>query len=129
MKLQLKYGIPFTEVTFMNNDKEVVSQNVVIDTGSASTIISTETALQLDLESQLTDILQRVRGVGGYEFVYEKTVNCIEINNTKVKNLNIQIGAMNYGFEIDAILGMDFLKAGKLIIDCDRLEIIPTGKG
>lgn len=80
MKFQLKYGIPFTEITFINNDKKVVAKNVVIDTGSASTIISTETALQLDLESQLADTLQRVRGVGGYEFVYEKDIHCIEID-------------------------------------------------
>jgi hypothetical protein len=39
MKLQLKYGIPFTEVTFINNDKKIVTQNVVIDTGSASKMI------------------------------------------------------------------------------------------
>lgn len=123
MKFQLKYGIPFTEITFINNDKKVVAKNVVIDTGSASTIISTETALQLDLESQLTDTLQRVRGVGGYEFVYEKDIHCIEIDNIKVENLKIQVGAMNYGFEINAILGMDFLKTGKLIVDCDKLEI------
>lgn len=123
MKFQLKYGIPFTEITFINNDKKIIAKNVVIDTGSASTIISTETALQLDLESQLTDMLQRVRGVGGYEFVYEKDIHCIEIDNVKVENLKIQVGAMNYGFEINAILGMDFLKIGKLIVDCDKQEI------
>ena len=123
MNFQLKYGIPFTEITFINNDKKVVAKNVVIDTGSASTIISTETALQSDLESQLTDTLQRVRGVGGYEFVYEKDIHCIKIGNVTVENLKIQVGAMNYGFEINAILGMDFLKIGKLIVDCDKLEI------
>lgn len=73
MKFRLKYGIPFTEITFINNDKTVVAKNVVIDTGSASTIISTETALQLDLESQLTDTLQRVRGVG-YGARHSKTL-------------------------------------------------------
>ena len=30
---------------------------------------------------------------------------------------------MNYGFEIDAILGTNFLTSAKLIIDMDRMVI------
>ena len=123
MKLHLKYGIPFTEITLGNNNKEVLLKNVLVDTGSASTIISTEIALQLDLEANLTDELQRVRGAGGYEFVYEKVIDIIKIGNSHIEGLRIQVGAMDYGFEINAILGMDFLSQGKLTIDCGKLEL------
>lgn len=123
MKLKLKYGIPFAKVTLIHNGKHIELENVVIDTGSASTIISAEVAIEMDLESKLEDTLHRVRGVGGTEFVYEKIIDGIEVDGIAVENFKIQVGAMNYGFDISAILGMNFLKAGKMIVDCDKLEV------
>jgi hypothetical protein len=32
----------------------------------------------------------------------------------------VQIGTMNYGFQINGILGMDFLKRSKAMIDIDE---------
>ena len=123
MKLELRHGIPFTEVILRNNGKEIASRNVVVDTGSASTIISAEIAVQLDMESGLNDSLNRVRGVGGTEFVYEKVIGCIEIGGITLENFKLQVGAMNYGFEIDALLGMDFLQACQLLVDCYKMEV------
>lgn len=71
----------------------------------------------------MNDTLHRIRGVGGTEFVYEKVIDSIQLGNVEVCNFKIQIGAMNYGFGINAILGMNFLKAGELLIDCGKLEI------
>ena len=123
MKFELKYGIPFVNAVFKHGDKESVLENVVIDTGSGGTLLPTEIAFELGLEAELEDSLQRIRGVGGTEFVYEKIIDSIQLGNVTVKNFKIQIGAMNYGFGIKAILGMNFLKAGELIIDCGKLEI------
>jgi predicted aspartyl protease len=123
MNFELKYGIPFVSAIFKHGDKEVLLKNVVIDTGSGGTILPTETAFELGLESELNDTLQRIRGIGGTEFVYEKTIDFIKLGEITVKNFKIQIGAMNYGFGINAILGMNFLKAGEFLIDCGKLVI------
>lgn len=123
MNFELKYGIPFISVVLKHGDKEIVLKNVVIDTGSGGTILPTETAFELGLEAELEDSLQRIRGVGGTEFVYEKVIDSIQLGDVTVQNFKIQIGAMNYGFGINAILGMNFLKAGELLIDCGKLEI------
>ena len=123
MRFELKYGIPFVSAIFKHGDKEIILENVVIDTGSGGTILPTETAFELGLEAELNDTLHRIRGVGGTEFVYEKAIDSIQLGNVEVYNFQIQIGAMNYGFGIDAILGMNFLKSGKLLIDCGKLEI------
>lgn len=79
MKLNIEHGIPFIEVIFKNNDKEVKVSNILIDTGAASTIISTDVALEIGLGPSPTDIIHRVRGVGGYEYVYEKIMENLNL--------------------------------------------------
>lgn len=39
MNLEIKYGLPFTVVVFSHRDKTLTIDNILIDTGSASTII------------------------------------------------------------------------------------------
>jgi hypothetical protein len=41
----------------------------------------------------------------------------------QVKAFTIQIGAMDYGFHIQGILGMDFLLQAGTVIDLKDLEI------
>jgi len=38
-------------------------------------------------------------------------------------NFELDIGEMDYGFQIGGILGMDFLRAARAVIDLDRLAI------
>ena len=123
MKLHIKDGLPFTEIILMHNGKEVLIENVLIDTGSASTIISTDVAILLDLGPNPDDELIRVRGVGGAEYVYEKCIDGIALGSVTVNNFRIDVGAMDYGFDINAIVGMDFLLKAKAIINIDRMII------
>jgi len=47
MKLYFDYGLPFAEIELINDDKKTKLSKVLIDTGSATTIISTETAIEI----------------------------------------------------------------------------------
>ncbi len=38
-------------------------------------------------------------------------------------DFQVEIGAMDYGFEMDGIIGLDFLLRAKMKIDLDRLEV------
>jgi hypothetical protein len=38
--------------------------------------------------------------VGGTEYVYEKRIDAIELDQSVASEIKIQIGAMDYGFEI-----------------------------
>nr|WP_279233113.1 retropepsin-like aspartic protease [Marinisporobacter balticus] len=107
----------------MHNNKKVTLKNVLIDTGSASTIISSDVAIDLDLGPSPEDELFRIRGVGGSEYVYEKHIDKIQLETVIVSNLKLDVGAMDYGFDIDAILGMDFLKKAKVVIDIDKMML------
>jgi len=45
MKLYFDYGLPFAEIELINGDKKIKLSKVLIDTGSATTIISTRMTL------------------------------------------------------------------------------------
>ena len=125
MKLYFNYGLPFAEIEFINGGRNVKLSKVLIDTGSATTIISTETAISLGLGPEPDDELNLVRGVGGVESVYEKYVDTIVLDTTLLNNMRIDVGAMQYGFEFDAIVGMDILEKAKALIDFREMTLIP----
>lgn len=69
------------------------------------------------------DEIRRIRGVGGTEFVFMKRVDRVTVGELAVKDFLIEVGAMDYGFEMDGIIGMNFLIAVGAVLDLSRLEI------
>ena len=69
------------------------------------------------------DPLHEVFGIGGSEYVFEKRVDRLAAFGTGIDRFSVEVGAMEYGFEIDAILGMDFLRAVGAIVDLQAMEI------
>jgi len=51
-------------------------------------------------------------------------MDLITIAQCEIPKFTIQIGAMNYGFNINGILGMDFLKRSRATIDIDENIIL-----
>ena len=127
MNIELRDGLPFVKLDLTHKDKTLNVKNVLVDTGSASTIISTDIAINLELGPSPDDELFRIRGVGGSEYVYEKNIEKIKLETATIINLKVDLGAMDYGFEIDAIIGMNFLISAKLIIDLDKMIIYGIG--
>lgn len=123
INLELKYGIPFVTVKLINNGNEISVKNVLIDTGAGSSIISSDIAIEIGLVPGPNDVINRVRGVGGYEYVYEKLIDAIKIGDKEVSHFVIEVGEMDYGFDIDGILGTDFLIASKANVDMDKLTL------
>jgi hypothetical protein len=50
------------------------------------------------------------------------------VGELQVSDFQIEVGSMDYGFDIDGIIGMDFLIQVEAIIDLARLEIVPVSK-
>lgn len=98
--------------------------NILIDTGSASTIIAAEIAIELGLGPEPLDVIRKIRGVGGTEYVYEKNIGRIQLGTKKLTQFRIQIGDMDYGFDIDGILGMDYLMRAKVIVDLENMMLV-----
>lgn len=121
MNLKLKYGLPYAAVVLTHKGKSRNFENFLIDTGSASTIIAAEIAVELGLGPEPLDAIRKIRGVGGTEYVYEKYIDRIQLGTKKLTKFKIQVGDMDYGFDMDGILGMDYLMKSKVVIDLENM--------
>jgi len=123
MQLRLKDSLPFVTLTVGYNGEAINIPDVLVDTGSAGTILAADNLAEIGIEPAPSDILHTIRGVGGIEVVYLREVDYLEIGGFKVADFEIEVGGMDYGFEIKGILGMDFLKASGAIIDLHVMQI------
>ena len=127
MNIRLQDGLPFVTVTLGHRGEELSFDNVLLDTGSAGTIFSTDKVALMGVQYEPEDMVHRIRGVGGTEFVFTKRVDRIQLGNLDVKScFEVEIGAMDYGYEMDRIIGVDFLMQVGAIIDLANLEIRTT---
>ena len=128
MRLTLKDDLPFVRITASYHDAEIDIPDVLLDTGSATTILSADQVAQIGIVPEPTDTLYTIRGVGGIETVFTRRIAQIRIGQQQVCDFEIEVGGMDYGFEIQGILGMDFLlQAGAIIDLCDLLLRFSTG--
>ncbi len=123
MRFSLKYGLPFIEITTAWRGTAMDIPNVLIDTGSATTILSADLVDSIGIIPENEDIPHIISGVGGSEVVYNRRVDYVKVRDYSLKDFEVEIGGMDYGFEINGILGMDFMKRASALIDLRKLTI------
>jgi predicted aspartyl protease len=123
MQLTLKYGLPFIAATLTYREKKVEVSHVLVDTGSARTTFAADAVAQVGLIPEPEDTLLTVRGVGGAEVVFTRMVDRVRVGCQAVEEFEVEIGGMDYGFEINGILGMDFLRRTGAIINLHKLQL------
>ena len=65
MQLQLKDNLPFITLIVGYQEKTAEISDVLLDTGSASTILAADSLIQVGIEPSPEDTLHTIRGVGG----------------------------------------------------------------
>lgn len=123
MQLQLKNDLPMITAVVAFRGVAAEIANVLIDTGSATSIFNADQLARIALTPAPDDALYTIRGVGGSEVVFSRRVDYVQVGEHKLNNFQIEIGGMDYGFDISGILGMDFLTQSGAIIDFDQLAI------
>lgn len=123
VKLDLKYGLPFCKVMLVNKGKTISLDHILLDTGSGGTIFKMNKVDEIDITIEENDTIESISGVGGSEFVYKKNIDCLNIGNLEAEDFQIEVGVMDYGFEINGIIGMDLLKKIGAIINLDTMEL------
>jgi len=83
----------------------------------------TDLAESIGIVAEENDMIYRISGVGGSEFVYSKTVDSVRIGDMQTEHFALEIGAMNYGFDLDGIIGLDLLQQLRVIINIDELTL------
>lgn len=128
MQLSLKDDLPFISVTLSFGGETTEIRDILVDTGSASTIMAADAVSGIHLTPQPTDELRIIRGVGGAEIVFSRVVDFLGVGEKGVPAFEIEVGGMDYGFAINGILGMDFLIRTGAIINLQDQQIEFAGQ-
>ncbi|HEY53005.1 MAG TPA: hypothetical protein G4N94_06075 [Caldilineae bacterium] len=123
MRLQIVHRLPFVGLSIEYGGRKLFIPRVLVDTGSASTVLSADVLDAVHIRPRSDDLLRRIRGVGGGEIVFTREVDSIQVGEMVMHNYRIDVGGMDYGFEINGILGMDFLSVTKAVIDLAAMEL------
>lgn len=123
MQLLLEHDLPFVtiEVVYRNTVLEV--PRVIVDTGSATTLLSVDFIEQIGIAPEPGDPLRNVYGVGGIESVFMRTLDSLRVGDSLMKDFRVDVGGMDYARGINGILGMNFLLGAQAVIDLRELTI------
>ena len=123
MQLTSRHDLAFVTATLTFAGRSVEISDVLVDTGAASTIINADVAADAGVYVSPSDTLRRLRGVGGHEHVFTRRVDGFAIGARALDNFELEISEMDYGFQLGGILGMDFLRAARAVIDLGQLTL------
>lgn len=123
MKIRLGHGLAYVEATLSFRGRNLRVGDVILDTGSAGTIFSVDRLLERGIVPEGGDALQRIRGIGGTEFVFMKRLDHLSVGELEVPSFEVEVGAMAYGFPGEGVLGLDFLLQSGALIDLRQLEL------
>lgn len=123
MQIEIAGGLPLVELRLGHAGRAVMIPRVLVDTGSGSTVLSSARAKEIGLVIDPQDPIRTLRGVGGMEVVFVKRVDYIQVDRRKFKNFEVELSPLNYGLEINGILGLDFLTATRAIVDLKHMQL------
>jgi predicted aspartyl protease len=123
MQLTLRDGLLLVPVTVAYWGRQIQIPDLVVDTGSATTMISTDAVAQVGIIPEPQDTLHFVRGIGGTEVVFSRRVDRLQIGPRAVERFEIEVGGMDAAFDINGILGLDFLLQTGAILDLGALQL------
>ena len=125
MKIRLEHGLAYGEVVLTFRGRSLCLRDTILDTGSASTIFSADRLLEIGVVPEPVDALHRLRGIGGTEYAFAKRLDFLAVDDVQVADFEIEVGAMDYGFPVEGILGLDYLLRIGALIDLRSLELRP----
>jgi hypothetical protein len=123
MKIRLEHGLAYVEGVLTFRGRSLRLGDTILDTGSSSTIFSADRLLEIGVVPEPADALHRLRGVGGTEYAFTKRLDLLAVGEMKALDFEIEVGAMDYGFPADGILGLDYLLRIGALVDLRRLEL------
>jgi predicted aspartyl protease len=123
-RLTLRGELAFVTATVTHTGATITVPDVLVDTGAASSVLNADIAADAGVFAGHEDRLRVLRGVGGREYVFVRRVNRFAIGIYGLDDFELEIGEMDYGFDLGGILGMDFLRASGAIIDLHNLTLV-----
>ena len=126
MEMQIRSGLLFVTARFYHGDKSMEIDDMLVDTGSGGTLFAVDKVAEIGIAPDPADPIRRITGVGGAEYVFEKRIDKITVGDLVVEEFIVEIGALEYGFAMNGIIGLNFLRKTKAIIDLGDMSLLPT---
>ncbi len=123
MKLDFVNHLLEVEMTISYKGKKLTIDKLVIDTGAAHTLISSDIVDEIGIYFENGDPLVSSYGIGGEEYSFRKPVDFIKLGNYQILDMKLDFGNLD-DWGINGLIGLDILMRGKFIIDLEKLELI-----
>lgn len=81
MNFTIANGLPIIPINVCYKGSTLTLNNVLIDTGSAGTILKADLLREIGVIPETNDYICSIRGIGGSEVVFFKTMDYIQIEN------------------------------------------------
>jgi hypothetical protein len=65
LRIRLEDGLPFVTALLSYQGQRIELQKVLLDTGSAGTVLSADALMTIGLVYEADDVVHRIRGIGG----------------------------------------------------------------
>ncbi|MGO4540504.1 retropepsin-like aspartic protease [Paenibacillus sp. 2TAB19] len=127
MQIEYIHNLLQTSMTICYKGRSLTVDNLVIDTGAAHSLLSSDIVSEIGIHFENGDTLVRSFGIGGDEYSFQKQIDEIQLGNFNMKDIRIDFGVfhddINY---INGLIGLDILKGGNMVIDLMRMEMYPA---
>ena len=123
MKLELVNRLLEVEMMIAHKGKKKIVDKLVIDTGAAHTLISSDIVEDIGIYFENGNPLVSAYGIGGEEYSFRKPVDFIKLGSHEIPEIKLDFGNLE-DWGINGLIGLDILINGKFIIDLERLELI-----
>ncbi|MGE6226203.1 retropepsin-like aspartic protease [Paenibacillus chitinolyticus] len=105
----------------------LIIDNLVIDTGAAHSLLSSDVVSEIGIKFENGDKLLRSFGIGGDEYSFQKRVDQIQLGKFILEDFPIDCGVFHEDINyINGLIGLDILKTGNMIIDLHQMQVYPA---
>ena len=123
MKLELVNRLLEVELTIFYKGKKKIIDKLVIDTGAAHTLISSDIVEDIGIYFENGDPLVSAYGIGGEEYSFRKSVDFIKLGTHEISEMKLDFENLD-DWGIHGLIGLDILMNRKFIIALEKLELV-----
>lgn len=127
--MQIKYidHLLQTSMTIRYKEQSLTIDHLVIDTGAAHSLLSSDIVEQIGIHFENGDRLVRSFGIGGDEYSFRKQIDQVQLGNFIMDHVYMDFGVFHENIDhINGLIGLDILKQGNMIIDLHRMKMYPA---
>ncbi|OCT16866.1 hypothetical protein A8709_00690 [Paenibacillus pectinilyticus] len=127
MQIEYAHNLLQTSMTICYKGRSLTIGNLVIDTGAAHSLLSSDIVSEIGIKFENGDKLVRSFGIGGEEYSFQKQVEQIQLGSLVINDIRMDFGIFHDDINhINGLIGLDILKGGNMIIDLQQMQMYPA---